>query len=103
MWIFLRVILHRLPLNAFDSPQVGRKASAKQTRARTAGVGSLARNIFGCRPEALRTEHYEMNHMKMIPDHNHDGFFDMMDSCPDRLNASCPPEGPIDRQYEDIL
>ena len=44
-----------------------------------------------------------MNHTKMTPDQDSDEFLYIMGSCRDHLNTSIPPEGPADRQYEDIL
>ena len=44
-----------------------------------------------------------MNHTKMTPGQDPDEFLYIMDSRRDRLNTSTPPEGPTDRQYEDIL
>ena len=44
-----------------------------------------------------------MNHTKMTPGQDPDEFLYIMDSRRDRLNTSTRPEGPTDRQYEDIL
>ena len=64
---------------------------------------ALCEKFDGCSREALRAEHYKMNHTKMTPGQDPDEFLYIMDSRRDRLNTSAPPEGPTDRQYEDIL
>ena len=64
---------------------------------------ALCEKFDGCSREALRAEHYRMNHTKMAPGQDPDEFLYIVDSCRDRLNRSTPPEGPTDRQYEDIL
>ena len=64
---------------------------------------ALCEKFDGCSREALRAEHYKMNHTKMTPGQDPDEFLYIMDSRRDRLNTSTPPEGPTDRQYEDIL
>ena len=64
---------------------------------------ALCEKFYGCSREALRAEHYKMNHTKMTPGQDPDEFLYIMDSRRDRLNTSTPPEGPTDRQYEDIL
>ena len=57
----------------------------------------------GCSRETLRAEHCKMNHTKMIPDQDPDEFLYTIKSCRDRFNTSSPPEGPTDRQFENIL
>ena len=44
-----------------------------------------------------------MNNTRMRSDEDPDEYLYIMDSCRDRLNACDPPEGPTDRQHEDIL
>ena len=44
-----------------------------------------------------------MTSTRMHPDQDPDDYSYRMDSCRDRLNACDRPEGPTDRQYEDII
>ena len=44
-----------------------------------------------------------MTSTRMRPGQDLDNYLYHMDSCRDRLNACDPPEGPTDRQYEDII
>ena len=44
-----------------------------------------------------------MTSMRMRPGQHPDEYLYHKDSCQDRLNACNPPEGPTDRQYEDII
>ena len=55
---------------------------------------ALCEKFDGCSREALRAEHYKMNHTKMTPGQDPDEFLYIMDSRRDRLNTSTPPEGP---------
>ena len=44
-----------------------------------------------------------MNNTPMRSGQGPDEYLYMLDSCRDRLNACHPPEGPIDRQHDDII
>ena len=57
----------------------------------------------GCSREALRVEHAKMNSAQTSPGQDPDEFLDELDTCRERLNACDPPEGPTDRQFEDIV
>ena len=61
------------------------------------GLSYLCENFYGSSREALRVEHHKMNFTKMTPGQDPDKFLHIMDSCRE------PPEGPTDRQYDDIL
>ena len=44
-----------------------------------------------------------MTSSRMCPDQDPDDYLYHIDSCRHRFNACDPPEGPTDRQYEDII
>ena len=57
----------------------------------------------GCLREALKAEHAKMNSAGMSPGQDPEKFLYELDTRRERLNACDPPEGPADRQYEDII
>ena len=63
---------------------------------------ALREKFKGSSREAIRTEHSKMNDTRMRSDQDPDEYLYIMDSCRDRLNACDPPEGPADRQFEDV-
>ena len=65
--------------------------------------GALREKFKGSSREAIRAEHSKMNNTRMRSEQDPDEYLYIMDSCRDRLNACDSPEGPTDRQYEDIL
>ena len=56
-----------------------------------------------CSRAAIQAEHIRMASTRMRPGQDPDDYLYHMDSCWKRLNACDPPEGPTDRQYEDII
>ena len=66
---------------------------------------ALCEKFDGCSQKALRAEHYKMNHTKMTPGQDSDKFLYIIvgSNGRNRINTSTPPEGPTDRQYENIL
>ena len=64
---------------------------------------ALREKFKGSSREVIRTEHSKVNNTRMRSDQDPDEYIYIMDSYRDRLNACDPPEGPTDRQYEDIL
>ena len=48
-------------------------------------------------------EHHKRTHTKITPGQDPDELFYVMVRCRDRLNTSTPPEGPTERQYENML
>ena len=63
----------------------------------------LREKFKGTSPETSRAEHSGMNNTQTRSDRIPDEHLYIMNSCRDRLNACDPPEGPTDRQYENIL
>ena len=63
----------------------------------------LREKFKGTSRKTSRAEHSEMNNTQTRSDRNPDERLYIMNSCGDRLNACDPPEGPTDRQYENIL
>ena len=61
------------------------------------------REIRGLFERDLHAEHHKANHTKRTSGQDPHEFLFMMDSRRNRFNTSIPPEGPTDRQYEDIL
>ena len=53
--------------------------------------------------EAIHAQHSNVNSTRMRSEQDPDKYFYIMNSCRDRLNACDRPEGPTDRQYDDIL
>ena len=64
---------------------------------------ALREKFKGTLREAIRAEHAKMNNAPMRSGQDPFEHLYIMDSCRDHLNACDPPEGPTDRQYEDIL
>ena len=58
------------------------------------------RRLFG---EALRAKHAKMSSAQMSPGQDPDGFLYELDTRRERFNACDSPEGPTDRQFEDII
>ena len=57
----------------------------------------------GCLRAAIRVEHIRKRSTRMRPSQDPDNDLYHMNNCRGRLNACDPPEGPTDRQYEDII
>ena len=64
---------------------------------------ALRETFDGCSGEALRVDHVKMNSARMSPGQNPDEFLYELDTRRERLNACDPPEGSLDRQFEDII
>ena len=64
---------------------------------------ALRERFDGSSREALRAEHAKMNSARMRPSQDPDEFLYELDTRRERLNACDPPEGPTDRQFEDII
>ena len=60
---------------------------------------ALREKFNGC----SRAEHISMTSTRMRPGQEPDDYLYHMNSCRDRLNVCDSPEGPTDRQYEDII
>ena len=63
---------------------------------------ALREKFKGSWCESIRAEHSKMNNTRMRSAQDQDEYLYVIDSGRDRLNACEPPEGPTDRQYEDI-
>lgn len=68
-----------------------------------ASLMTLRERSYECSREDLPLELYKNEITKITPDQDPDEFLYMMDSSRDRLSASSPPEGPMHRQFKDIL
>ena len=75
------------------------EGSGHGQRARAA----LREKFDGCSREALRAEHAKMISTRMNPGQDPEKFLYELDIRRKRLNACDPPEGPTDRQFEDII
>ena len=64
---------------------------------------ALRETFGGCSKKALRAEHAKKNSTRMNPGQDPDEFLYELDTRRERLNACDPPEGPTDRQFEDII
>ena len=64
---------------------------------------ALREEFNGSLHAIIRMEHIRMTSTRMRPGEDPDDYLYDMGSCRDRLNACDPPEGPTDRQYEDII
>ena len=53
--------------------------------------------------EEIRLEHARMKSTPTLSDQDPKEYLYIIDSCRDGLNVCDPPEGPTDRQYDDIL
>ena len=63
---------------------------------------ALREKFGGGSRAAIRAEHIRMASTRMRHGQDPDDYLYPMDSCRDSLNARDPPEGPTDRQYENI-
>ena len=64
---------------------------------------ALREKFDGCSREALRAEHANFNSARTSPGEVPNEFLYELDTRCERLNACDPPEGPTDRQFEDII
>ena len=64
---------------------------------------ALRKKFDGCLRETLRETHREIEMVKMRLDEDPDDFFCKKGRCYDRLNSVTSKEGPLNRQYEDII
>ena len=64
---------------------------------------ALREKFDECLRAAIRAEHIRMKNTRVRPGQDPDDYVYHMDNCRDRLNACDPPEGPTDRQHEDII
>ena len=79
-----------------------------KTPAEGAGYGqqawaALHERFDGCSRAAIRAEHIRMTSTRTRPGQDPDDYLYHMDNCRVHLNACDPPEGPTNRQYEDII
>ena len=80
-----------------------RANTGRGNRTRTTGVGSPSQEIRRCLRAAIVAEHIRTTNTRMRPGQDPDDYLYYMGSCRARLNAYGLPEGPMDRQYEDIV
>ena len=66
-------------------------------------LAALREKFNGCSQAAVRAEYIRVTSTRMHPIQDPDDISYHLDSCRDRFNACNPPEGPTDRQYEDIV
>ena len=91
-------------ITASSAFSVVRRFQSKGSRTRTTGVGSPSREIRRVFAGSNLVEHIRMTSTRMRPGQDpDDDYLYHMDSCQGRLNACDPPEGPTNRQYEDII
>ena len=71
-------------------------------RHRQQASAALREKFKGSSREVIRAGHSKMNNTRMRSDQDPDEYLYIIDGYHDRLNACDPPEGPTDRQHEDI-